>query len=270
MQLESRNIKDLGRLSGDVLVFGGPYSNLQASEALLLQARSRGIPPSNRICTGDMVAYCANPLETLDILDNQCEWLAGNCEKQLAKQSEDCGCGFEAGSACDLLSRGWYPYASAAIENKYRQRMSLCPDMIVFQHHYKRIAVIHGGSTDISRFIWPVSPEEYFLQEIKAIEDEIGTIDMVLSGHSGIAFQRQIGLVQWVNAGVIGMPANDGNQTTQYLVLTETNATIETLVYDHQTASAAMGDAGLTQGYEIALKTGYWPSQDVLPFEMRK
>lgn len=270
MQFESRTIKDLGELSGDVLVFGGPYSNFQATEALLNHAAVFEIPPTHRICTGDAVAYCANPMETLNLLNEQCEWLAGNCEKQLATKSDDCGCGFEVGSACDLLSRGWYPYASSSIDNKQRQMMSRCPDVIIFRHNDLSVAVIHGGFTDISRFIWSVTDDDIFINEINALTAEVGPVDLILAGHSGIGFQRQIGAVQWINAGVIGMPANDGNPTTQYLVLTETGPVFETLRYDHQAASVAMVDAGLTQGYEIALKTGYWPSQDVLPLEMRR
>ena len=36
---------DLGALDGPVLVFGGPYGNLEATEALLAKAESLGIPP---------------------------------------------------------------------------------------------------------------------------------------------------------------------------------------------------------------------------------
>lgn len=270
MQFESRTIKDLGNLAGDVLVFGGPYSNLQATEALLNQAMAQNIPPSHRICTGDAVAYCANPVQTLNLLGGQCEWLAGNCEKQLATKSDDCGCGFKVGSTCDLLSRGWYPYASNSIDNKQRQTMSCCPDVIIFRHNNLSVAVIHGGFSDISRFIWSVSDDNIFINEIKALTAEVGPVDLILAGHSGIAFQRQIGATQWLNSGVIGLPANDGKQTTQYLILTKNGPVIETLSYDHLAASVAMKKTGLTQGYEMALETGYWPSQDVLPLEMRR
>ncbi len=33
---------------------------------------------------------------------------------------------------------------------------------------------------------------------------------------------------------------------------------------------AAMERAGLTQGYHSALRSGYWPSEDVLPPELRR
>ena len=44
------------------LAFGGPYSNLQALDALLAEAARLGIPPARMVCTGDVVAYAADPV----------------------------------------------------------------------------------------------------------------------------------------------------------------------------------------------------------------
>jgi predicted phosphodiesterase len=269
MQPARRYIKDLGELTGDVLVFGGPYSNLQATEALFRVARDRNIPATNRICTGDAVAYCANPVETLNLVAGACEWIAGNCEKQLATSADNCGCGFDEGSACDVLSRSWFAFADRKISTAHRREMGNCPDMLLFRHNGSRYAVIHGGVTDVRKFIWPTSKTETFVEEIDAIEAEVGNIDAVLSGHSGIAFERTIQDVRWINAGVIGMPPHDRNRHTQYVVMSESGASIDTLVYDVDSAAAEMKIKGLTQGYEIALKTGIWPSQEILPKEMR-
>ncbi len=52
---------DLGCLTGPVLVFGGPYSNLAATQAMRQQAEDLAIPPNRVICTGDLIAYCAEP-----------------------------------------------------------------------------------------------------------------------------------------------------------------------------------------------------------------
>ncbi|MDT8326134.1 MAG: metallophosphoesterase, partial [Roseovarius sp.] len=144
------------------------------------------------------------------------------------------------------------------------------PEMIVFQHHARRHAVVHGGASDISRFLWSVSPEPEFQQEIDIIQKLAGRFDVVLSGHSGIAFQRRIGDVLWVNAGAIGMPANDGRPETRYAVLDKNNIAFHDLRYDYPAAYGAMQAAGLTQGYDRALLDGYWPSEDVLPAALRR
>src|SRR5262249_59610416 len=71
------------------------------------------------------------------------------------------------------------------------------------------------------------------------------------------------------NAGVIGMPANDGTPRTWYSVLAPVRGAVRiehlALDYDHVAAAAAMRQAGLPGEYRDALASGIWPSCDVLP-----
>ena len=264
-------VNDLGRLDGPVLVFGGPYSNLQATQAVLDRAKAQGIPADHMICTGDVVAYCADPSATVAAIRAAgCAVVAGNCEVQLASDAADCGCGFAPGSTCDRLSAAWFAHADAALDGQARAWMAGLPDMVVFTHGSRRCAVIHGGVSDIARFVWPTGDDAELHQEIKLIEDEIGPVDTVIAGHCGLPFSRRVGGVEWINAGVIGMPPNDGRPDTRYALLSGGAVRIEPLVYDHAGARAAMRHAGLTQGYDAALSTGYWPSEDVLPPELRR
>ncbi len=262
--------QDLGELAGPVLLFGGPYSNFQATEAVLAQAAALNVPEGHVICTGDVVAYCGQPAETVaTVRAAQVVVVAGNCEQQLAAHALDCGCGFEAGTACDLLSAGWYAHANAEVGDEARRWMAGLPDVVTFRHAGKRVAVIHGGVTDVARFVFSVSPEADFAEEIAALEALVGPVDMVIAGHSGIAFSRQLDVVTWVNAGAVGMPEHDGRCETRFVILRDGNAEIRELAYDVQAAFAAMQKVGLRQGYDRALLSGYWPSEDVLPQELR-
>ena len=60
----------IGTIEKPVLVFGGPYRNLGATQALLDRAVALDIPPERMICTGDTVAYCAEPEATTDVIRN--------------------------------------------------------------------------------------------------------------------------------------------------------------------------------------------------------
>ena len=265
------HIVDLGELTGEVLLFGGPYSNLQATIALMNRADRAGIAAGNRICTGDLVAYCADADATVaEIRARGGPVLAGNCEKQLAENAGDCGCGFAPGSTCSVLARGWYAYASAQMNVQDRAYFGGLPERILFRHSGKRYVVIHGGASDISRFIWPTDPEAVFMDEISALKAQIGSFDGVVAGHSGIAFHRKLAGIDWINAGVIGMPPNDGTSLTTFAVLSDGGVRFETLSYDHRAAASAMENVGLTQGYDRALVDGYWPSEDILPRAMRR
>lgn len=262
-------IADLGRIDGPVLLFGGPYSNAQAFGALM----DLGWPRDRMICTGDVVAYCADPggciEKAQEIATAGGLVVAGNVEKQLGVRALDCGCGFEEGTACDLLSAGWYGHANASVDDAARDWMAALPDLGLFEQAGRRYAVIHGGARDVARFLWPSSPAAAFADEVAAITDLMGPVDGVIAGHCGVAFMREVAGVQWINAGVIGMPPHDGRRATRYAVLEAGRVRTRRLDYDWTSARRAMVAAGLTQGYQDALSSGIWPSEDVLPMAMR-
>lgn len=259
-------VQDLGAVRGEITIFGGPYSNKQALSAVLERARG------TIICTGDLVAYCGAPNSVIELIRaRNVHVVAGNCEKQLAARALDCGCGFEAGTSCDLLSAKWYAFANAQVGDAARDWMGALPDILMFTQNGRRFAVIHGGVTDVARFLWSVSEEAEFLQELDALNMLVGDIDVVIAGHSGIAFKRQIAGVDWINAGVIGMPPHDGSPDSEFLRLSETGeARLEKLEYDVAGAVADMQRAGLTQGYHLSLQSGIWPSEDILPQALRR
>lgn len=264
-------IKSLGELSGEVMLFGGIYSNLQAFEALVALAQSRGIPPQNMVCTGDIVAYCADPCAVVARMKAlEIPVIKGNCELQLAQDAPDCGCGFEEGSTCSLLARGWYGFAQSRLWAQDKRWMGQLPDRICFDWQGRRFGLIHGGARDISRFLWPVSDRADFEQELAWLAAQIGPFDVAVTGHSGIAMKRQFGDQIWLNAGVIGMPPHRGTPQTEYVLLSNKGIEIKSLDYDFKSAAKAMEQAGLTQGYHRALSTGLWPSEDVLPQQMRR
>src|SRR5690349_2546899 len=96
-------------LDGPALIFGGPYSNLQATAAVLAEAARLGIPASRIICTGDLVAYCGDPAGTIDLVRAAgIHVVMGNCDEQVAQGADDCDCGFPAGSTCERLSAAWF------------------------------------------------------------------------------------------------------------------------------------------------------------------
>ena len=262
---------DLGDIQGPILIFAGAYSNLQATQAVINAGKAHGIPAERCIFTGDSIAYCGNPSETLNLLrDFGCPMIKGNCEIELAAESDTCGCGFEAGSTCDLLSRGWYTFANKQVSADQRQFMGALPDHLIFKHCGKRYVVLHGGFSHVYQFLFSTTPDQDYKSVINEVERNLGRFDGIIAGHSGIPFQKCIEGVTWFNSGAIGMPAHNGKSTTSYGILDAGSFTIHDLSYDHQTAQNVMINAGLDQGYHTALETGYWPSDEVLPMDLRR
>lgn len=251
-----------------VLVFGGPYSNLAATQAMRSVAEDLHIPPAHVICTGDVVAYCAEPEETTGLIREWgCNVVAGNCEEQLAAGAADCGCGFEEGTECDRLSKGWYPYAAARVSAASSAWMASLPAKIGFTLGGLEFCVLHGGVEETAKFL--------FASQKQALAAELASAgaDVVIGGHAGLPFVEKIGSSRrpraWFNAGVIGMPANDGTPDGWYGLIREIDGgvALEThrLRYDHTAAAAAMRKSGHANPYARALVTGLWPSVDILP-----
>ncbi|MGF1649126.1 MAG: metallophosphoesterase family protein [Hyphomicrobiaceae bacterium] len=249
-----------------LFVFGGPYSNLRALAAAFTAARDLGVPKTNIICTGDVVAYAAEPEESVRLIrEADITVIAGNCEQQLGEGADDCGCGFEEGTICDRLAKGWYSFANARLSSASRAWMRQLPSSIRFTYSGRTFLVVHGGVKQVNRFI--------FRSDVAVLAEELtrADADVVIAGHSGIPFVATIGTQLWFNAGVVGMPANDGTPDGWYgLVLPDADEAglsfaLRRLRYRAQAAADALREVDPSSPYADTLVSGRWPSLDVLP-----
>ena len=252
-------------MDGPVLVYGGTYSNLFATLALLEQAERLGIPRERMICTGDVVAYCAEPLATADVARRfGGHVVMGNCEESLGNEAADCGCGFEEGTACAALAVEWYAHAVGGLDAEHRAWMRGLPRRIDILIGGRRLAAIHGAVSKINRFIFASTSRDEKLREIA-----LAGTDGVIGGHCGLPFTQILDGKLWHNPGAIGLPANDGTPRVWYSVLTPEGAGLRiehcALDYQYRGAAGIMRGINLAGGYAAALETGLWPSCDVLP-----
>ncbi len=150
----SRSI-NIGKLERPLFVFGGAYSNLEALKAVRLRAEEQGFRPKDVICTGDIVAYCANPIESIDFIE---EWgvhcIAGNVELNLRDEADDCGCNFNEGGRCDVLSQKWYPFVKNTITPQNKSFIQALPEFLDFDFFGQKAKVVHGSFHNTSEFIF--------------------------------------------------------------------------------------------------------------------
>lgn len=264
-RVQGEAVRDLGALDGSVLVFGGPVSNLEVTRAVLEAARTHGVAADHTICTGDVVAYCADSEATVEAVRAAgIHVIMGNCEESFGAGADDCGCSFNDGSACDLLARQWYAYADAQLSVDSRAWMRALPHAIRFELGGRRLMAVHGAPSRINRWIFPSTPANE-----KRSELDLAGVDGIIGGHSGIPFVEELDGRLWLNAGSVGLPANDGTPRGWYALLRPEDGgvgvALRALRYDHGTAAAKMREAALPEGYAAALETGLWPSLDILP-----
>ncbi len=253
-------------LSGPLVVFGGPYSNLHALDALLAEAGRLGISPDNMISTGDLVAYCADARGVVDrFRETGIRFIRGNCEDQIAAGAADCGCGFAPGGECDRLSSNWFAHAMRELDDERRAFLGAAPERLDIVFNGLRIAVVHGAATRQNRFVFASTPAR-----IKAHDLDLLGVDAIFAGHSGLPFTQSIDGRLWHNAGALGMPANEGDPRVWFSLVFageqpgELHIEHRALSYDHDGASAAMKRAMLPPEYARTLADGLWPNCDSL------
>lgn len=260
-----KTTKKLGKIEGKILIFGGVYSNLQALQALLEIAEEEGIAKSNIICTGDIIGYCAQPNECLELIKEKgIHSIAGNVEIQLREEQEDCGCDFSDGGRCDIFSKNWYAFAQNSLDKNYIPILNELPDFLQFEYAGKKATVVHGSFHHTSEFIFKSTAWPSKAKNFKDTESEI-----IIAGHCGLPFYDNKDGSLWINPGVIGMPANDGETDVWFGILDDENGDLSfeflNYEYDHEQASKLMAKKNLPQSYAQTLKTGIWDNCEILP-----
>lgn len=255
---------NLGNKDSSLLIFGGPYSNLPATSALLAEARHRQIAVENIICTGDIVAYAAEPEQCCQLIRQAAiHTVLGNCEESIANELADCGCGFSDGMLCSTLSAGWYRYAQSRVTAATRDWMKGLPGVIRFSMNGCGCVVTHGSFSTINQFIFASTDQALKQQELLLAE-----ADILIGGHSGLPFGERINDRLWLNAGVIGLPANDATVDGWYMLMEPQSKGIKIswhrLQYDYRQCYQSMLSAGVSS-YADCIISGLWPSMDVLP-----
>ena len=261
----NKKITDLGVLKGKTLLFGGVYSNLQALEALKAIAEKENIPAENCICTGDIVGYCAQPEETVQLLKIwKAKGILGNVEIQLGENAEDCGCDFTEGSRCYGFSKLWYPFAQSKLSKNSIEYLANLPDHLTFTYAGKKAIVVHGDYFNVSEFIFKSTD-----WEIKAKNFEETQSDVIIAGHCGLPFNQEKDDKLWLNPGVIGMPANDGSPQVWYAILDDSNGEMKyshyNLDYNYKLTNKLMQNGLLPEEYARTIITGIWDNTEILP-----
>lgn len=261
-----KTTKSIGTLTGKLLVFGGVYSNLQALKKMMQIGNELNISPENIICTGDVVGYCAEAESCVqEIMNWGIQTIAGNVEIQLREGEENCGCDFKAGSRCNTFSEQWYSYAKAQLSESSIEWMLDLPNFIQFEFAKKKGIVLHGSYHKTAEFIFKSTPWKKKEQSFKDTNS-----NLILSGHCGLPFNHLNNGKYWLNAGVIGMPANNGSTKVWYMILdTSVDGQLvfshHDFSYNHKKAAQLMNAKKLTPEYALTLQTGIWDNCDILP-----
>lgn len=191
-----------------VLLISDAHSNHEALEAVLNQVSYDEV-----LFMGDVVDYGPNPKEVLDLLHYvKARMVLGNHDVAAARKV-DCRSSPKMHEASivtrklitwNLLSR-----KSLDLLGKSDKKLNVVYDGL-------RIRMLHGAPGD----------ELYHYMSIEEAKQlDIGDADLLLVGHTHIAYEVKQGHLWVVNPGSVGMP-KDGDSRASYAILDTANKTV--------------------------------------------
>ena len=254
-----------------IALFGGIYSNYLALDVAARDARRRGVDAM--YCLGDLGAFGPHPDRVFPLLDKYgAICLQGNYDHSIGNELHDCQCGY-TDPRDNRFAQLSYDYTLAGTSNEHRRLLRALPAQIRFDLGSARVLLCHGSPRKTNEFLWESATSTQFLEHLV----ETYQADCIAVTHTGIKWQRQLSAGrQFVNAGVLGRPENDGRTNVWYTLLThrsEGGLSVEfvPIEYDHQRLAREMAAERLPAEFQETILTGWWTTcLEVLPSKERR
>jgi diadenosine tetraphosphatase ApaH/serine/threonine PP2A family protein phosphatase len=202
------------------------HGSLPALDAVLADAEAQGA--KRFLLGGDYALFGAWPVETVQRLRGlEADWIRGNGERWTAEPDAAPEAVQGAIARCrELMGDGLVTELAALPESLERDGTLYC----------------HGS---------PVSDVKSFLPEpFEGEEELLGGVrkGRLVFGHTHLAFKRQLGEVELVNPGSVGMPFDGDHRAAYALVAPEGEIEHRRVAYDYAATAAAvrgrLGEAG--------------------------
>ena len=254
-----------------IALFGGVYNNHLALNALLEDISRRDVELA--ICLGDLGGFGPCPQRIVPFLQQAgIPTIAGNYDISVAQNADDCGCGY-TDPMDNYYAQISYAYTLANTPPDHRTWMSRLPLQARIRLGSYTVHCCHGSPRRTNEFLWQSGTSDAvlsrFLDDCRA--------DVLAFTHTGIHWQRTVKCNDRtgdaVNVGVIGRPANDGENHVWYTLLSaEPALSIEfvPLRYDHHQLAAEMRHECLPEKFVETVLTGWWTTcLEALPAKER-
>lgn len=251
-------------------LFGGIYNNYLALEAVLLDARRRGV--DGVYCLGDLGAFGPHPDRVFPLLhEHGVQCVQGNYDDSIGNELDDCQCGY-TDPRDNYFAQKSYDYTLEHTSAENRQWMKGLPKELRLEGGGRRVLMCHGSPRKTNEFVWESTTSTHFLNQLADNYDA----DVIVGTHTGLHWQRELsGDRRFVNVGVLGRPENDGTTNVWYTLLTCRPDRVEfefvPIEYDHERLAREMAEEGLPDEFIETIQTGWWTTcMEVLPARERR
>lgn len=252
-----------------IAVFGGVYNNYLALQALIDDAKRRGVTAF--YCLGDLGAFGPKPNKVFPlILDNNVRVVQGNYDNSIGNGLADCQCGY-TDPRDNHFAQISYDYTFRNTSPAFKKWQKTLPTEIRLQFAGRRLLLCHGSPRQMNEFLWESTTPDHFLEKLF---QSFGA-DVILTTHTGIHWHRKLNSgKEFINVGVIGRPENDGQTNVWYTILSDGDDGLRTefvpLRYPHESLAREMAEENLPKEFIETVLTGWWTTcLEILPAKER-
>ncbi len=253
--------------------FGGIYNNYLALCTAIEDARARGA--EKLFCLGDLGAFGPYPDRVFPLLiENEVHTLQGNYDHSIGNGLNDCQCGYTDPRDNHFAQISYdYTQANTSLENC--EWLKQLPTEVRFEVAGLRFLLCHGSPRKTNEFLWESTTSTHFLSRLA---DEYRA-DVILATHTGLHWTRELsGGRHFINVGVLGRPANDGQANVWYTLVKlrrlqgKPHVKLEFIPveYDWTRLIREMQSEDLPVEFQETIRTGWWTTcLEVLPAKER-
>ena len=252
-----------------IAAFGGVYSNHIALEALLNDVVHRGVEAI--FCLGDLGAFGPHPNKVFPpLVQGGVNVMQGNYDNSIGNDLADCQCGY-TDPRDNYFAKLSYDYTYANTDAQWKLWMKSLPTEFRIRLGRYNLLMCHGSPRKMNEFLWESTTPAHFLKKLTVNYHA----DVILATHTGIHSYRPLPQDKdFVNVGVIGRPANDGNTNVWYTLLTaDEGLDVEfiPLHYSYRALAEEMNEEKLPAEFIETIETGWWTTcLEILPAKERK
>ena len=237
------------------------HANLPALKAVLADiAARRDIGAVYHL--GDLVGYAPWPNEVVAQLRHAgIAGVAGNYDSTVATAYKHCGCRYEDPRQEELShqSYAWTLEHTSLATKSYLGALPFRIDIRPSGGHTTgpTITLVHGNNALNTVYVHTERSNAFLEQMGASLGSRAG--DVVCFGHTHVPWHREVGAVQYVNAGSVGRP-KDGDPRASYVILEvggDAPATeIIRVEYDVEQTATAILASELSPEFAEYLRTG--------------
>jgi len=234
-----------------IAAFSDVHGNLHALDAVLGDIAQRGA--DRVVCLGDLVGYGAFPDEVIArVRAEGIATLAGNYDDGVGFDREDCGCAYRTAQE-RALGDASLRWTKAAVSDEHKAWLGSLPREIRMDVAGKRLLCVHGSPRRINEYLFEDRPQASLERIVAAAE-----ADVMLAGHTHLAYHKTVGGAHLINVGSAGKP-KDGDPRAGYALVEvgeAVSATFPRVAYEVEAAARAIEAAeGLPDEFARALRT---------------